>query len=188
MKILIYLSISVFLNNHAWSQDKKEKPVEEKVYTENEFQTKLTEMLDKKLNESIKKITPENLVNFSHELLAKEKKLKEREQKLQEKQRELDFNIKNFTKRVRQVEEQNQQVLGCLDNNKKEVKKRLDHLVSVISNMKPQNAADILALQDPDLSVQILGVLDAEKTAKIFNLMDKEVSARLQKQYLDMKK
>ena len=50
------------------------------------------------------------------------------------------------------------------------------------------SAADILAIQDPDLSVRILAELDSTKMSKIFNLMDKEVSARLQKQFLQMKK
>jgi flagellar motility protein MotE (MotC chaperone) len=61
-------------------------------------------------------------------------------------------------------------------------------MVEVISGMKPQSAADVLAVQDPDLSVRILGQLEAQKASKIFNLMDKEVSARLQKQFLQMKK
>ena len=61
-------------------------------------------------------------------------------------------------------------------------------MVEVISGMKPQNAADVLAIQDPELSVRILSLLESQKTSKIFNLMDKEVSARLQKQFLQMKK
>ena len=61
-------------------------------------------------------------------------------------------------------------------------------MVSVVSGMKPQTAANLLSQQDPSISVKILGMLDAVQVAKIFNLMEKEVSAKLQKQYMTLKK
>ena len=61
-------------------------------------------------------------------------------------------------------------------------------VVEVISGMRPQNAADLLSVQESDLAVKILGQLDPAKVSKIFNLMDKEISAKLQKQFMTMKK
>ena len=61
-------------------------------------------------------------------------------------------------------------------------------MVDVISGMRPQSAADVLSVQDVDISVKILGDLPPEKVSKIFNSMDKEISARLQKQFMSMKK
>ena len=61
-------------------------------------------------------------------------------------------------------------------------------MVDVVSGMKPQTAADLLSQQDPSLAVKIMGELDAVKVAKIFNLMKKEISAKLQKQYMTLKK
>ena len=78
--------------------------------------------------------------------------------------------------------------LGCVDEKDAKANKRVSQMVEVISGMKPQSAADMLAIQEPDLSVQILAELDSTKVSKIFNLMPKEVSARLQKQFLEMKK
>ena len=63
---------------------------------------------------------------------------------------------------------------------------RVKQLVSVISNMRPQKAAELLSVQESQISVKLLQKIDPEKASKIFNLMDKEVSARLQKQYLNM--
>ena len=54
--------------------------------------------------------------------------------------------------------------------------------------MRAAKAAEILSVQESDLTVQILGKLPPEKVSKIFNLMEKEVSARLQKQFMSMKK
>ena len=65
---------------------------------------------------------------------------------------------------------------------------QLERLLAVIERNWPQNAADVLSVQDPDFSVRILGQMESQKVSKIFNLMDKEVSARLQKQFLQMKK
>jgi flagellar motility protein MotE (MotC chaperone) len=61
-------------------------------------------------------------------------------------------------------------------------------MVDVVSGMRPQNAADILSVQDVEIAVKILGKLEPTKVSKIFNSMDKEISARLQKQYMNMKK
>ena len=54
--------------------------------------------------------------------------------------------------------------------------------------MKPDKAASVLSVQDSEIAVQILQMIDPKKASKIFNFMDKEVSAKLQKQYLQMKK
>ena len=73
-----------------------------------------------------------------------------------------------------------------LIRTKKKRENIIDHLVQVVSGMKPQTAADMLAVQDSTLTVEIISKLDPTKVSKIFNLMDKEISARLQKEYLNM--
>ena len=61
-------------------------------------------------------------------------------------------------------------------------------MVEVISNMRPQAAAQLLSVQENDIALKILGALDSVKVSKIFNLMTKEISSRLQKQYINMKR
>ena len=61
-------------------------------------------------------------------------------------------------------------------------------MVEVIGKMRPANATELLALQEPVLSVQILGMLDSTQVSKIFNQMHQKISAKLQKMYLEMKK
>lgn len=98
------------------------------------------------------------------------------------------MNIEHFEKRVKEVVNQQEKVLGCVDNNSKAETDRVRHMVRIISNMKPNQSAQVLSVQDADITVKILGLLEPDKVSKIFNLMDKEISARLQKQYLTMKK
>ena len=93
----------------------------------------------------------------------------------------------NKNKRKDFLKDQNR-ILGCINENAKKVEDRIRHIVRIISGMRPNVAAQVLSVQDAGLSVKILGMLEPVKVSKIFNLMDKEISARLQKQYMTMKR
>ena len=96
---------------------------------------------------------------------------------------------KDFRSKIKLFRDEQDKVIGCVRDNEKDAsKKRIDHIVKVISGMKPANAAEVLTVQDSGISVQIISKLNPEKVSKIFNLMDKEISARLQKSYINMKK
>ena len=153
-------------------------------YTEEEFKTAVMEEAAKLM----KKAGSANLVDFSKELLEKEEAIKNKELSVKKEQEELDMSKADFKKKLVEFQDSQKKFLGCVDEKSEKADKRVSQMVDVISGMKPQNAADVLTVQDPDLSVRILSELDSAKASKIFNLMDKEVSARLQKQFLQMKK
>lgn len=153
-------------------------------YTEEEFKTAVMEEAAKLM----KKAGSANLVDFSKELLEKEEAIKNKELSVKKEQEELDMSKADFKKKLVEFQDSQKKFLGCVDEKSDKADKRVSQMVDVISGMKPQNAADVLTVQDPDLSVRILSELDSAKASKIFNLMDKEVSARLQKQFLQMKK
>lgn len=129
-----------------------------------------------------------HIIKFSQELFVKSKELelkkialKKREEKLKILQQEVSLKLKGFYSKQ-------QNILGCLDENEKKVAGRISHIVNIVTGMKPQKAAAVLTVQDPDITVKVIALLPHAKLSKIFNKMDKEVSARLQKQYLTMKK
>ena len=153
-------------------------------YTEEEFKTAVLEEATKLM----KKAGSANLVDFSKELLEKEEAIKNKELNIKKDQEELEMSKSDFTKKLVEFQESQKKFIGCVDEKNEKANKRVSQMVDVISGMKPQSAADLLTVQDPDLSVRILSELDSPKASKIFNLMDKEVSARLQKQFLQMKK
>ena len=153
-------------------------------YTEIEFKTAVLQEAEKLM----KRAGSGNLVDFSKELLEKEESIKVKELNIQKEQEQLKMNMGDFQKKIVEFQDAQKKFLGCIDSQNEKVEKRVSQMVEVISGMKPQSAADVLSVQDPDLSVRILGQLEALKASKIFNLMDKEVSARLQKQFLQMKK
>jgi len=193
MKTLFFLIL--LFSSDVFSQDKN-KPIEQpkadsasvKKYTQEEFDQAVKEKLSKELEKNLKRIGKGSIVDLSNELLKKEDDLKNRELQISKDQEQLELTKKDFEKKLKKFQEDQIKVIGCIDINDKEKEKRVAHMVEVVSGMKPQTAAEVLSVQEADLSVRILGLLDPTKVSKIFNLMNKEISARLQKQYLDMKR
>lgn len=159
-------------------------PQKPKLYTDEQLKKIVDEEVDRKL----KRMNSNNIAELTKEIMAKEEqiKLKEREQKNRDEQ--INFNARELEKKIKEFEKEQIRILGCIDQNNLDSKKRVEQTIDVIGNMKPEKAAEVLSVQDSDLAVRILAGLDPKKASKIFNLMSKEISARLQKQYMDMRK
>jgi flagellar motility protein MotE (MotC chaperone) len=156
----------------------------EKVYTEEDFVKKVAEEVRKKVDDVKKKSVSE----LTKELLEKEEKLMLREMELTKRMDALKVTEEDLAKRYTVFEGKQRSFIGCVEKNQAESQARVTQLVDMISNMKPEKAAEVLAIQDSEIAVKILNTLDSKKASKIFNFMDKETSARLQKQLLIMKK
>jgi flagellar motility protein MotE (MotC chaperone) len=155
-----------------------------KTYTEQEFVKKVSEEVIKKVDT----IKNKSVSELTKELLDKEEKLKLRELELQKKQDALVISENELSKKYFDLNQKQRNFIGCVDKNEDESRARIGQLVDMVSNMKPQKAAEVLSVQDSEIAVKILQMIDAKKASKIFNFMDKEISAKLQKQYLLMKK
>lgn len=155
-----------------------------KTYTEEEFVKKVNEETKKKVDT----IKNKSVSELTKELLDKEEKLKLRELELQKTADALKVSEADLSKRYTDLNEKQKAFIGCVEKNEDESKARIGSLVEMVSNMKPQKAAEVLSVQESDIAVKILQMIDAKKASKIFNFMDKDISARLQKQYLLMKK
>lgn len=168
----------------SFAATKEGAPPKEKTYTEKEFLNAVEKEVENRLN----RYKPKNIVNISKEYMKKERGLDLREAELAKREEALRASEKDLAKKIKELNDRGSKLLGCLDDNDKNETKRINHMVDVISGMRPQNAADVLSVQDVEISVKILGNLPPAKVSKIFNSMNKEISARLQKQYLNMKK
>lgn len=155
-----------------------------KTYTEEEFIKRVSEDVKKRLGE----VKNKSVMDLTRELMDKEESLRLQALDLVKREDQLRVNGQELEKRIKTFEARQLEVLGCADKNEEELKNRLSQQVEMISGMQPAKAAALLSTQEPDISVRILQLLDPKKSSKIFNLMDKEVSARLQKQYLNMKR
>ncbi|MBK26460.1 MAG: hypothetical protein CME70_20845 [Halobacteriovorax sp.] len=193
MKKLLILTLLVLSFTPLMAQEDKaedesvKKKIEDprdKKYSYDEFQDAVNERVEKQL----KRLGRGKIIGFSKELMKKEEVLKLKEIELEKRAEQLYMNSGDFEKKVKTFQNRQLKFLGCLDESDKQREKRITHMVDVVSGMKPQSAAEVLSVQDADISIKILGMLPPEKVSKIFNLMKKEISARLQKQYMTMKK
>ena len=189
-KVVVHVSIILVLlsffglSSAADDSSKKEEKKEKLIYTQKDFDKKVEQQVYLKLA----KVTGASLEEFAKSLLKKEKELEKQALGLKQKEEELVLVEKSFATKMKNFREGQDRIIGCVDKNKKNANKRIDHIVQVMSGMKPANAAQVLAVQDSNISVQIISKLKPEKVSKIFNLMDKEISARLQKEYINMKR
>ena len=182
--LLVVLMLNSVIAFSLESNTSNQDVISEKKYTEIEFRTELK----KEVKKILKKMGRKEIVNFSEELLKKEDQLVLQELALKKREEELGFNISGFSKGIKEFKKKQDKILGCLEDQEKEHKKRISHMVDVIAGMKPLTAANLLSVQDASITVNILSRLNPAKVSKIFNVMDKEISARLQKQYMTMKK
>lgn len=158
--------------------------VPKRVFTEEEFHKKVSEEVKKKVDV----IKNKSVSDLTKELLDKEEVLRLKEMDLIKQQDSLKVTEGDLAKRYKDLAEKQKDFIGCVNKNNEENKARIGQLVEMVSNMKPEKAASVLSVQDTDIAVQILQMIDPKKASKIFNFMDKEISAKLQKQYLLMKK
>jgi flagellar motility protein MotE (MotC chaperone) len=157
---------------------------EKKIYSKAEFDKKV----EQEVNRQVDLIKKKSISVLSKELLERERKIKEKEDTISTKFEQVKISESSLAKKIMEFEKNKRGILGCVEANQNNEKMRVKQLVEVISNMKPQKAADLLSVQDSNISVKLIEQIDPAKASKIFNLMEKEVSARIQKQYLNMQK
>lgn len=150
--------------------------------SQEEFNKKVQVEVDRQISIIKKK----SIAQLTKELLAKERDLNNKISLLDQRAEQIKLSESSLLKKIEELEKTKSKIIGCLDDHKKGELLRVKQLVSVISGMKPQKAADLLSVQESKISIKIIEKIDPAKASKIFNLMDKEVSARLQKQYLNM--
>jgi flagellar motility protein MotE (MotC chaperone) len=184
IKLALFI-VCAALSAFSFSQEAENKPAPVKRnYTEKEF----LDAVNKEVENRLSKYKNKSIVQLTKELMKKERSIELRELEIQKKEESLRESEKDLTSKLKGFQQKSSKLLGCLDEHDKNQSKRVRHMVDVISGMRPQSAADVLSVQDVDISVKILGDLPPEKVSKIFNSMDKEISARLQKQFMSMKK
>lgn len=174
MKVLLLVLI---ISSSAFSKD-------EKVYTEKEFIRKVSE----EVSTQVDKIKKQSVTDLTKEIVKKHEELSLRDLELKKREQALTASENELASKYIDVDKKQKQIIGCVDKNADEEKQRVSQVVDMISNMRPQKAAEILSVQDSSIAVQILQKIDPKKASKIFNFMDKDISAKLQKQYLLMKK
>jgi len=147
----------------AAAAEKKEEPVAKKEYTEEDISH------FSKLNER------------KRELDNREEELGRMEQELQAQKTELD-------KRLSELENTRKNISTVLEEKVQADDKKVDNLVQMYSNMKPQQAAKAFEEMDEGLAIEILGRMKKKNAAEIMNLVKSEKVKTLSEKYAGYKR
>ena len=107
-------------------------------------------------------------------LIDRKKELDAREEELNRVEQELAAQKAELEKRMKELEEMRAKISSVLDDRVKADDQKIDTLVQMYSNMKPQQAAKIFEEMDEDLAVDIIGRMKKKNAAEIMNLIKPE--------------
>ena len=128
--------------------------------------------------------------NPSHYTKLNERKveLDRREQELNELESELHEQRKEVEARIRKLEEIRSQIGQVLKERVEIDEEKVKKLVEFYSDMKPQNAAKIIATLNEDLAVEILGKMKKKNAADILNLLNPDKAQVLTEKFAGYKR
>lgn len=121
------------------------------------------------------------LQDRKNELDRREENLAKLEEELHKQKAEVESRIKKLTL----IRDEISRVLKDRVNVDQE---KVDKLVDFYSNMKAQNAAQVIAEIDEDLAVEILGKMKKKNAAEILNLIEAKKAQRLSEKFAGYKR
>jgi flagellar motility protein MotE (MotC chaperone) len=135
-----------------------------------------------------KKEFSEEEINHFAKLNERKRELDAREEELNRMEQELAKQKTNMEKRLKELESTRRQISSVLEEKVQADDKKVDSLVQVYSNMKPQQAAKIFETMDEDLAIEILGRMKKKPAAEILNLVKAEKAQVLSEKYAGYKR
>lgn len=127
--------------------------------------------------------------------LSQYKKLRERkatldlrEKELNELEEELHKQKQEIEARIRKLEELRGQISTVLKERVEIDQEKVNKLVETYSNMKPKQAAEIIAGIDEDLAVEVLGKMKKKNAAEVMNLLEASKARSLSEKYAGYKR
>lgn len=142
-----------------------------------------TEVGEKKAGEEA---VPEDTSHFE-KLRERKAQLDLRENELNELEEELQKQKVEIESRIRQLEELRGQIATILKERIEVDQEKVNKLVETYSNMKPKQAAEILAGVDEDLAVEVLGKMKKKNAAEIMNLLQADKARTLSEKFAGYK-
>lgn len=124
--------------------------------------------------EAPKKEFTDEEVNHFMKLNDRKKELDAREEELNRMEQELAAQKADLEKRMQNLEKTRRDISSVLEERVKTDDKKVETLVQMYSNMKPQQAAKVFEEMDEDLAVDIIGRMKKKNAAEIMNLIKPE--------------
>lgn len=142
-----------------FSEEKEAKKIAKKTWTDEEIV--LFTQLEKRKNE----------------LDLREENLKKLELELKQQQDEIKKNLAELRKIRTKISQ-------GLEQKIEKDEEKVDKLVAVYSNMKPQQAAKVMEKIDEELAIRVLAKMKKKNAAEVLNLLEPEKAKRLSEKYV----
>lgn len=149
------------------------KPAESKTEEAGEVKTATDEVVD---------------FNFIKDFQERKKQLDLREEELKKLEAEMLVQKESVDKKLEEVENIRKQISQQLEERVKADEQKIDTLVQVYSQMKPQQAAKIFETIDEDLAVEVLTKMKKKNAADILNLLKADRAQSLSEKYAGYKR
>jgi len=117
--------------------------------------------------------TDEEINHFS-KLNERKRELDAREEELARMEAELAAQKTDLEKRLQKLETTRREISSVLEEKVKADDQKVETLVQMYSNMKPQQAAKIFEEMDEDLAVEIIGRMKKKNAAEVMNIIKPE--------------
>jgi flagellar motility protein MotE (MotC chaperone) len=129
----------------------------------------------------------EDEISHFSKLNERKRELDAREEELNRMEQELAQQKVELEKRLKDLDSTRRQISSVLEEKVQGDDKKIESLVQVYSNMKPQQAAKIFETMDEDLAIEILGRMKKKPAAEILNLVKPEKAQILSEKYAGYK-
>lgn len=122
-------------------------------------------------------------MNHFRRLNERKRELDAREEELSRLEAEILAQKKVLEKRLENLEQTRRGISNVLEDRIKVDEQKVETLVQMYSNMKPQQAASVFEKMDEDLAVEILGRMKKKNAAEIMNLLKSEKAQVFSEKY-----
>ena len=116
------------------------------------------------------------------------KELDAREEEMNRAEVEIQKQKEELERRLNDLESIRRQISSTLEDKVQADDKKIDTLVQVYSNMKPQQAAKVFETMDDGLAIEILGRMKKKPAAEILNLVKADKAQVLSEKYAGYKR
>ena len=137
--------------------------------------------------QATKKTWTDEEIALFNKLEDRKGQLDAREAELQKLEAELQKEKEDLEKRLAQLEDVRKKIATRLDEKVKVDQQKVESLVAVYQNMKPQQAAKIFEDMNEDLAVEVLAKMKNKAAAEILNMVKSDKAKRLSERYAGYK-
>ena len=139
---------------------------------------------EKKNKQAQKKSWTEEEIALFSALEARKQQLDQREQNLARLEKELKQQQEELQKQLAEMKRVRADISSQLEESIQKDDERINKLVEVYSNMKPQQAAKVIEKIDESLAIRVLAKMKKKNAAEVLNLLEPDKAKLLSEKYV----